>query len=557
MSKEIIGGLPWSLPGSRVFGLLEATELNVFSAEYETPLEKSRLITGFRVSDSLGKALLPEHQDFGVIGFGGKLTVAFSGLSEIQVFNNSKEQLKLSFSIDEKPTNPALSVELVSNLSPSNSLDGNYSIDLEGNQELKFLVAIGGSPASQEVGVSFSTKAWDTWMLKRPKVSKWIQRAVDTSWYCLGVNSIYLRFEPVKDKLAIVPSVLGYVGVWQWDSYFIALGLKHGDIELAKTQLELVLGFPKANGQFQDVIHDSGILASFADLPKSELDSYAKGKGIPAQELSGIPITKPPLATWAVDNLSRFSGDPKIYQEFFEVLVNGHNWWWSTAEYSAKALPCYQHPYSSGLDDSPSFDDFQPATTPDLIAYLMLEGRLLIEASKEFGFEFDVSLELYRQDRLSKALEDSWDEEKGLFKTYIEEGFNEAKTILTLLPLLTDLSNQRLESLMVMLGDSAQFGGELMIPTVSRSDNKYSPTRMWRGPIWANTNLLVIEGIAARGKEVQARELALKTLKLIEQNGGSFEYYNSETGKPSESSVACFSWTAAVCIDLAVRYASN
>lgn len=557
MSKDVIGELPWSLPGSRIFGILDDVELNVFSAEYETRLENSRLIQGFKVADSSGELLKPEQLEFGVVGFGEKVTIAFSALNELQVVNLSAEPLTVSFLLNQQATNPALMVAVESANPISASVQGLHSVELKADQELRFAVVSQGVAFGHQSGVEYSRHSWSSWMAKRPKVANWIQRAVDTSWYCLGVNSIHLRFEPVKEKLAIVPSVLGYVGVWQWDSYFISIGLKHGDADLAKTQLELVLGFPQPDGQLQDVIHDLGTLASFSDLPTSELESYAKGKGIPAEQLSGIPITKPPLATWAVDNLARFLGDEAIYEEFFDLLVSQHNWWWSTAKKSANSLPCYQHPYSSGLDDSPSFDDFQPATTPDLLAYLILEGRLLIEISKRLGREFDLSLELQRQETLKQALESSWDEDGSLFKTYIEDGFNESKTILTLMPLLTEISSQRLASLNSLLEDPNQFGGELAIPTVSRADEKYSPTRMWRGPIWANTNMLVIEGLEARGLSVEASELALKTLRLIEQNGGSYEYYDSETGRPSASAVGCFSWTSAVCIDLAVRYASN
>lgn len=559
MSAEVIGGLPWSLPGSRILGLIEDSAVTIYSAEYETQLANSKLVFDIQVKDSLGKELSATNQSFGVIGFEQKLALSFSALNEIELRNISTEKLQLKFST-VFTNKPALNSQLLVFLGQNrlSSLDGNYQLELEPDREIRLVHSAEDSALpSTEAGIEFSTRVWSQWMAKRPVVASEFQRAVDTSWYCLGVNSIYLRLEPTKNKLAVVPSVLGYVGVWQWDAYFIALGLKHGDFELATNQLELVLGFPKENGQLQDVIHDTGILASFSDLPKAELESYAKAKGLDAAELSAIPITKPPLATWVVKNLAEFAGETSLYERFFEVLVRQHNWWWSTAKDSAHELPCYQHPYSSGLDDSPSFDDFQPATPPDLISYLLLEGKLLMDIANLLGLDFDHSLETTRQQMLRYALENAWDAEKGLYKTYIETGFNESKTILTLLPLLTDLREEELSNLIDLLADPAQFGGELAVPTVSRADSKYSSSRMWRGPVWANTNLLIIEGLEAKGKQTEARELALKTLRLISTNGGSYEYYDSVSGKPADNAVACFSWTAAVCVDLALRYASN
>lgn len=559
MSAEVIGGLPWSLPGSRLVGLIEDYKLTIYSAEYETQLADSKLLFDIEVTDSQGEILPSTNQSFGVIAFGQKLTFCFSALDEIELKNISSEKLELKFSTESSTSaGPCLQLSVYRDGNKLSSIDGRYQLELGPDQEIRLIHSSTDSAAlSAEAGISFSSEAWRQWMDKRPVVSSEFQRTVDTCWYCLGVNSIYLRFEPVKDRLAVVPSVLGYVGVWQWDAYFIALGLKHGDFKLAKTQLELVLGFPKENGQLQDVIHDSGILSSFSDLPEAELKSYAKAKGLNAAQLSRIPITKPPLATWAVMNLAQFAGETSLYGQFFDVLVRQHNWWWSTTSASANNLPCYQHPFSSGLDDSPCFDDFQPATPPDLISYLMLEGKLLIEIADLMGFEFDCSLESSRLQKLRIALDQCWDAEQSLYKTWIETGFNKSKTILTMLPLLTELGEDRTSDLVELLLNPAQFGGEPVVPTVSRTDAKYSSSRMWRGPVWANTNLLIIEGLEARGKKSEARELALKTLQLIAKNGGSYEYYNSETGQPAESAVACFSWTAAVCIDLAVRYASQ
>ena len=61
---------------------------------------------------------------------------------------------------------------------------------------------------------------------------------VERCWRTLGENTLRLRSRP--DVLAIVPSLAGYVGAWQWDSYFIAVGLRHGDPALARDQLRLV-----------------------------------------------------------------------------------------------------------------------------------------------------------------------------------------------------------------------------------------------------------------------------------------------------------------------------
>ncbi len=53
------------------------------------------------------------------------------------------------------------------------------------------------------------------------------------------------RLPALGSARAVVPSKIGYVGLWQWDAYFIAVGLRHGDPELAREQLSLAFGFPR------------------------------------------------------------------------------------------------------------------------------------------------------------------------------------------------------------------------------------------------------------------------------------------------------------------------
>ncbi|WP_413926318.1 MGH1-like glycoside hydrolase domain-containing protein, partial [Mycobacterium tuberculosis] len=62
-----------------------------------------------------------------------------------------------------------------------------------------------------------------------------------------------------------MPSKIGYVGLWQWDAYFIAVGVRHGDPELAREQLDLAFRFASADGQLPDVVHERGVLATSDD----------------------------------------------------------------------------------------------------------------------------------------------------------------------------------------------------------------------------------------------------------------------------------------------------
>lgn len=91
-----------------------------------------------------------------------------------------------------------------------------------------------------------------------------------------------------------------------------------------------------------------------------------------------------------------------------------------------------------------------------------------------------------------------------------------------------------------------------MIPSVAKNDEHFDPFTMWRGPVWVNINYFFIEALNQIGEHKLANELAEKTLDLISRHTDIYEYYDAETGSPTEKSAVAFGWTAAVFIDLAI-----
>jgi glycogen debranching enzyme len=101
--------------------------------------------------------------------------------------------------------------------------------------------------------------------------------------------------------------------------------------------------------------------------------------------------------------------------------------------------------------------------------------------------------------------------------------------------------------------DPQEFWGEYAIPTVARNDPKYDPNTMWRGPIWANVNYFFIEALKQINEDELASELREKTLKMIMEHPGLYEFYNGDNGVPPDKAAKIFGWTAAVFIDLAIQ----
>lgn len=392
---------------------------------------------------------------------------------------------------------------------------------------------------------------WRAWFGGRPAVEPALARFAAHLWWVLGVNQVTLSGH---EGIAVVPSKLGYVGLWQWDAYFIAIGLRHTRIDLAARQLDLALRYACPTGQLPDVVHDGGVLASSADLPPADL-ARLRELGSPAADPElDVPLTKPPLAALAVQKLVEAGLDEGRWVGLLPAVIASQEWWLRDC-LAADGLPEYGHPYSSGLDDSPVFDADLPVATPDLAAYLELQDLVLADLHDALDEPSAAQHHRIRSRDSHGRLMRLWQEEGRRFAARGLNGPVAAHTVVDLLPLLTGtLPPEVVDALVADLADPATFGGDAVVPTVSRSDPTFDARAMWRGPVWVSTNWLLIEGLERSGRQAQATALARRTLDQAAASGGAFEYLDADQGVRAPRAVAAFSWTAALVLDLAVRF---
>ncbi|HEY1106322.1 MAG TPA: hypothetical protein VGE78_09250, partial [Agromyces sp.] len=130
--------------------------------------------------------------------------------------------------------------------------------------------------------------------------------------------------------------------------------------------------------------------------------------------------------------------------------------------------------------------------------------------------------------------------------------------IVGFMPLLTGaLPEPVRDALIEALGDPERYALPWSVPTVSAADPDFSATRMWRGPVWVNTNRLIIEGLRASGRDDLAHDLAERTVALVVHGGGPHEYFNPLTGEKAPTATTAFGWSAALFIDLAVELSAS
>jgi glycogen debranching enzyme len=215
----------------------------------------------------------------------------------------------------------------------------------------------------------------------------------------------------------------------------------------------------------------------------------------------------------------------------------------------------YLHPYSSGLDDSPLWDDGLPVESPDLNAYLCLQYDYLAKIAEVIGESNDARTWAAEAERLAQRLIDvMWDEQAGIFRATRNGVQVNVSTPFHLFPLITGRMPARIaDRLVAHLTNPVQFWTRFPAPTVARDDPKHDPLTMWRGPTWVNVNYLLIDGLLRAGYSDVAAELRRRTIDMVMSQPDICEYYHSETGEKPPVAVGLFGWSAALFVDLVLQ----
>jgi len=379
-----------------------------------------------------------------------------------------------------------------------------------------------------------ATQRWHDWFAAAPEVLSEYQKQYYYAWWVMRAGLISTRFYTTRE--AMTPSIVHYVGVWQWDAYFHALAYRHVDMRLAQDQLRILLDHQRQDGMIPDAVHDEGTVTRLTFPIEAD-------------------VTKPPLIAWAALKLFELDGDREFLEEIYEPVVRWNNWWFEKNDLDHNGLCEYQHPYSSGLDDSPLWDAGMPVESPDLNTYLCMQQESLARIAQVLGEQEDVKSWAARSAAMvDRMVSKTWDAEAGLFWARKNGSPIKVRTPFNLFPLITGrMPPEIADRLVNHLTDEKQFWPRFPVPTVALDDPKFNPIQMWRGPTWVNVNYLLIEGLQRSGYPGAADELRRRTLALIQQQDDIYEYYHPETGENPPKAASVFGWSSAVYIDLAIQ----
>lgn len=422
-----------------------------------------------------------------------------------------------------------------------------------------------------------------------------------------------------------VPSRTLYPYQWSWDAGFIAVGLAHVAPARAWHDLRTLFHAQWADGRVPHIVFDDRNAPGDPYFPGPE---FWRSNDVPeASPRATSGIVQPPVhavAVWEVYRRAGRVGDPAARQAARERAVEELRWFYprllaqqryliGARDFAGSGLACLVHPWESGQDNSPSWDDALAAVPADLTLLrryrrrdLMVSHRShrptdtdyaryihIARAYRSLGYGDRAPRERYpflvecpafntllaaaelaladiatvvgadprphrrRAQQVTDALVDRlFSPETGMFhaRDVATDERSHKRAVGGLLPMVLPTLPHTYVTSLVTEACSPRFGlaeqMRLPLPSYDRTAPDLDPERYWRGPVWINMNWLLWRGLCHHGQGALAAALHEAMLDTV-RHAGCYENFHAITG--AGIGTAEFSWTAALALDLLVR----
>ncbi|MDO5977875.1 MGH1-like glycoside hydrolase domain-containing protein [Flavivirga spongiicola] len=459
------------------------------------------------------------------------------------------------FKIDINDTNKSYSCksETILNIEPKSSLNINLKYTIQSkHDEDSVLKPINDSIINSSYNKTLSR--WASYHNAFPyRGNHWLDSLSFEILKSKSIQTLVTNWKGASGELkydGLFPSYLykGFHGFWAWDSWKHAVALARFEPELAKNQMLTMFSYQNEEGMIPDCIFRDTLI-----------------------EKHNWRDTKPPLATWAVNEIYEKTSDTLFASLMFPKLLKYHNWWYKNRDHDGNKLCEYGSTdgtriaaaWESGMDNAVRFDHaLMVKNNPtawslnqesvDLNAYLLVEKELLIKLAKITNNTSSIETLQNDANEVSVLINMAFYDVNAGY--YFDRQLEDSKTIDVIgpegwLPLWAGIATSSMaESVKSKVLDEALFNSKIPFPTLNISHKDFDPEDgYWRGPVWLDQAYFGIVGLERYGYTKEANDLKLKLVKnaegLLEKGYPIRENYHPISGKGLNANH--FSWSAA------------
>jgi len=154
-----------------------------------------------------------------------------------------------------------------------------------------------------------------------------------------------------------IPSATLYPHQWSWDTAFISIGNSYINTERAIKDLEFLFNAQWKNGMIPHIVFNDKEKTYF---PAADFYDISRSPNAP-KTIGTSGMTQPPMHAISSYYIHKNSQNKKESFEFlnwiFPKLINFHRYLMTQRDPEKSGLVTIFHPWESGLDDSPTWDD--------------------------------------------------------------------------------------------------------------------------------------------------------------------------------------------------------
>ena len=377
-----------------------------------------------------------------------------------------------------------------------------------------------------EAAIAAKKADWESWLTRMPAVPEAYRDAAELAWYLLWSGSV--PPQGYYTRPAIPMSQVTMCNIWSWDHCFNALALAAAAPELSWDQLMVIFDNQMPSGRIPDSINGREAVWSFV---------------------------KPPIHGWTARQLLEQYGTTKHFTELYDKLSLWTDWWFTQRDDDGDGICQYHHGNDSGWDNATAFDIGPPVEGADLSAYLVLQMDTLAWMAERLGNAAEAAAWRERSEQsLSRFLAHSWRDGQFVSPQSGSHRVEPTNSLLNCMPIVLGdrLPEVQRRSLVAALSREGHFLTERGLATEAVTSPEYREGSYWRGPTWAPTTYLIVDGLRRAGEMRLAGEIARRFCDTVRASGGMYENYSPVTGKGDDA--PAYTWTASVFLLLAHNY---
>jgi hypothetical protein len=373
-------------------------------------------------------------------------------------------------------------------------------------------------------------KEWESFLSKMPVTtgSDEEKEFARLTWYNLW--SSFVRARDVYHYDTMLMSKKTMSSVWSWDHCFNALAMAGVGSREALEQFLAPFVLQAPNGALPDMWN-----------PNAEI-------------VWGV--TKPPIHGWCFGKLmDKFEYPEETLKEVYKYLEKWTGWWFSFRDEDHDGIPSYPQGCDSGWDNSTVFDNGYFVESPDLSAFLVLQMNTLARIAEKLEDAANVSRWKEKAgELLSGMLAHFWKGDQFVPVLSHSHAFRpDPSSLLSHIPVALGnlLDKDKLDSIAGII--EKRFLTEHGLATEAPDSPRYESDGYWRGPIWAPSTYLIVDGLRRGGHARLAEIIARRYLNMSCYIAkGNYENFDALTGMGLRA--PGYTWSASVYMLLSWEY---